>query len=254
MMGLRKLVKPLYLWAKRLSLRLWLATRPLSVLPGYRTIMVVAPHPDDEILGLGGYLIRQLARGCRVVLVYLTNGEKSLEEIAPEVVAGQRRRLGAAVQEELGLASGLAVWCGFPDGAVPGRGAQGFDAAVDRIAAIARDVDPDAMFVTHPQETWPYDHVAAFDIVSEALKRSSSPCDLYGYWVWLWYSMPLRQLPKLGWRGIVRIPVHEELQKKRELMGIYLTSQAPNGRPWSGVLPHAMTRPFMYPFEVTERF
>lgn len=39
-----------------------------------KTIMVIAPHADDEVLGCGGYLLHQVKAGARVVVVLGTIG------------------------------------------------------------------------------------------------------------------------------------------------------------------------------------
>lgn len=39
-----------------------------------KTIMVIAPHADDEVLGCGGYLLHQVKNGARVVVVLGTIG------------------------------------------------------------------------------------------------------------------------------------------------------------------------------------
>lgn len=37
-------------------------------------ILVVAAHPDDEVLGCGGYIARKFSEGCEVKVLFLTNG------------------------------------------------------------------------------------------------------------------------------------------------------------------------------------
>jgi len=239
---------------KQHILRFFLIMTPREQLSCFRTILVIAPHPDDEILGLGGFLVRQIRSGKRVVIAYLTGGENSLEDIAPARVVDERHGLSVAVNVRLGLVPEQAFWCGFPDGALPRKGSAGFEGAVDMLVEVIGAVKPDVVFVTHPLDTWPYDHVAAFEIASEALRRRSLPCALYGYWVWLWYSMPLKHLVMLNWHKIFRIPVHPELGEKQVLTDMYLKPEAPNKKPWSGVLPKAMTDAFGYPYEVVERF
>src|SRR2546422_5103335 len=39
-----------------------------------KTIMIVSPHPDDDIIGCGGGLAVFSGRGKRLIVVYLTNG------------------------------------------------------------------------------------------------------------------------------------------------------------------------------------
>lgn len=42
--------------------------------PRKRKIVVLAPHPDDEILGAGGTIIKSLAAGTQVSVIYVTSG------------------------------------------------------------------------------------------------------------------------------------------------------------------------------------
>lgn len=241
-----------FVWRRIIRFRLMVTTR--GGVGEYHSILVVAPHPDDEIIGLGGYLIRHVRSGKRLTIVYLTDGEKSLEDIAPEKVSSERRALSSCVHARLALVPEQVLWCGFPDGAIPRKGSTEFAAAVERFGEVIGTIDPDAVFVTHLLDTWPFDHVAAFEIVSAAIRKKALGCDLYGYWVWLWYSMPLKSLLRLNWRNISRIPVHGELREKLVLTDMYLKPMAPNGKPWSGVLPKAMTDAFRYPYEVVEKF
>ena len=41
-----------------------------------KTIMIFSPHPDDDVIGCGGALAFLSGRGNRLIVVYLTNGEK----------------------------------------------------------------------------------------------------------------------------------------------------------------------------------
>jgi len=47
--------------------------------PVNKKIVVLAPHPDDEIIGPGGTLIGCLAQGCKVTVIYLTSGSSKSE-------------------------------------------------------------------------------------------------------------------------------------------------------------------------------
>ena len=38
-------------------------------------IVVIAPHPDDDILGAGGTLLKAKSLGAEVHIIYVTNGE-----------------------------------------------------------------------------------------------------------------------------------------------------------------------------------
>ncbi len=47
---------------------------------GSKTIMVVAPHPDDAESGVGGTMPLFVAKGARVVMVICTNGDKGTSD------------------------------------------------------------------------------------------------------------------------------------------------------------------------------
>ena len=43
--------------------------------------VVIAPHPDDEIIGAGGTLIQASKKKCKVEIIYLTSGKKNEKKI-----------------------------------------------------------------------------------------------------------------------------------------------------------------------------
>lgn len=91
-------------------------------------ILVVAPHPDDESLGLAGTLQHAVAAGADVRILYLTNGE--LNEIAsifyqkrPLLLRADfikngliRKREAIEAMAFLGLGTEKLVFFGYPDG------------------------------------------------------------------------------------------------------------------------------------------
>ena len=48
--------------------------------PGANRILVIAPHPDDEMIGPGGTLIQAIRRGAQVQVLYLSKGKASQAE------------------------------------------------------------------------------------------------------------------------------------------------------------------------------
>lgn len=70
----------------------------VDVPPGSR-IVVLAPHPDDDVLGCGGTLAKHVAMGASVSVIYLTDGRKGDPTFASEdelVLERQREALAAA--------------------------------------------------------------------------------------------------------------------------------------------------------------
>ena len=48
--------------------------------PKGRSVVVIAPHPDDEVIGPGGTLIKAAIAGAKITIVYLTSGPEKLVE------------------------------------------------------------------------------------------------------------------------------------------------------------------------------
>jgi N-acetylglucosamine malate deacetylase 1 len=63
--------------------------------PSKKSIFVIAPHPDDEILGPGGTLIQAIDAGSTVKVLYLTSGLDNEHEV--------REREALAVSEDCGF-------------------------------------------------------------------------------------------------------------------------------------------------------
>jgi LmbE family N-acetylglucosaminyl deacetylase len=96
--------------------------------PEATRLLVIAPHPDDEILGAGGLMQRVKADGGVVRVVYLTDGDGYPEGVKAEdrieaptakdyLGYGKQRRAEArAALVRLGLADAFQTFLGFPDG------------------------------------------------------------------------------------------------------------------------------------------
>lgn len=73
--------------------------------------LVIAPHPDDAELGIGGTMARLCAGGHRVVLLDLTRGERASRG-TPEIRAGEAQ----AAAHSLGV--GERACANLPDGGI----------------------------------------------------------------------------------------------------------------------------------------
>lgn len=90
-------------------------------------VLVIAPHPDDDILGVGSSIVSFRETGVPVLVVFLTSGDanlagKRLITLHPFSVPHEFRSLGARRQKEavvalgrLGVAPEQAVFLNYPD-------------------------------------------------------------------------------------------------------------------------------------------
>lgn len=109
----------------------WFATKnKLGSFPNIDSgtrLLVVSPHPDDEILIAGGIIQRVLSLGGKVEIVFLTNGDaskgtavyenKSLNLKPVEFLAIGIQRMGeaAVADASLGLGRDNLIFLGYPD-------------------------------------------------------------------------------------------------------------------------------------------
>jgi LmbE family N-acetylglucosaminyl deacetylase len=216
-------------------------------------ILVIAPHPDDEILGLGGSMLKMIEAGTKVYVLYLTDGENSGVWPDKEEIKLQRILLSQKVCTRIGIDNSNITRLHLPDGNVPNYTGIGFNEVVKPIREIIETIKPNAVFVTHPLEYWPFDHVVAAEIACEAVKLSQTKPQLLYYWVWAWYNLRPWNLSLYKLERLRGIDINVQLARKMELMNIYLDSCNHDGKPWSGVLPESLRSVWRRPMEVLEQ-
>ncbi len=180
----------------------WLAGASLRQLPPlgaaalvrvHHRAVVVAPHPDDEILMVGG-LLQQLSRvGRAVLLIAVTDGTASHAGSPiwpPERLARERPMESRAALQKLGLRSVAMLRLGLPDGALS-RLRLGL---ADQLARVLAPTD--VVFTTWRHDGHP-DHEAAGYACAAAAHRVGAALVEVPVWGWHW-----------GHPGDVRFPWH----------------------------------------------
>ena len=91
-------------------------------------ILILAPHPDDEVLGCGGVVQQAVARGIPVAVAFLTYGDLNEGSfltyrlhlvVAPSAVRAMgevRRQEALAADSILGVPAADLTFLGYPDG------------------------------------------------------------------------------------------------------------------------------------------
>ncbi len=140
-----------------------------TALSGSR-VLVLAPHPDDEVLGCGGALADLNARGAHVDVVLVTDGaagardENERGRIASERMEESRRALAA-------LGGGSVHAGGIRDRAAGER-------LADVEALLSRwlvEASPDLVFAPSPVETHPDHRAVAYALLAVAARPSPDP-------------------------------------------------------------------------------
>ncbi len=125
-------------------------------------VLVLAPHPDDEVFGCGGAIMRHRAAGDPVCVVILTDGAFGMSQAATDYVSRrqQESRCAAAV---LGYAE--PVFWGLPD-----RGLEYGEALIRRILGALEEQAADLVYAPSWWEVHP-DHLVLALAAAEAVRR-----------------------------------------------------------------------------------
>ena len=145
-----------------------------------RRILVIAPHPDDEVLGCGGALARHADAGARISVVFLTSGELGLKHLLPTRARRLREREARAAGRILGVRH--RAFLRGPDWGV-GEAQRQLWRPLGR---VLRREQPELIYLPHPEDGHP-DHQAAWPLLRAAwlagLTRQRRPL-LRAYEVW----------------------------------------------------------------------
>jgi LmbE family N-acetylglucosaminyl deacetylase len=146
-------------------------------------ILVIAPHPDDETLAVGGLLQQAAARGAAVRVLFLTDGENN--PWAQRAVEGRWRinradrvRWGARRRQEslaalgcLGLRAECAVFLAFPDQGLTDLLLRGGETLIQTLVTEVERWRPTALLIPSASDIHP-DHNAAAVMSGFALARA----------------------------------------------------------------------------------
>ena len=204
-------------------------------LPIKEKILIIAPHPDDEVLGCSGLIQRLLSEGKRVDVVILSGGGKSHAgccSIEESTLIESRRNLSRRAVKVLGLPLEHLHFLDYPDGSIA------FDCAeTEKLKTLIDRLSPKTIFIPHKGEGWS-DHLAAGEIVKNLIGKDSE-IELYEYCVWFWYY----NVWNIDWKNACVLKMNrQEHTVKNRAIDTYIQPVAPCGRPWSGVLPKVFVK------------
>jgi LmbE family N-acetylglucosaminyl deacetylase len=143
--------------------------------PPQGPLLIVSPHPDDEILGAGGLMRMCSELGRRVVLVSVTDGEAAYPDWK-ELAQVRRAELCAAIEVLCGV-SISQIRLGIADGQV--------QAATGRLADVIRSlVAPGTTIIAPYEHDGHPDHDATGRVCCEVANSLGMPIARYPIWTW----------------------------------------------------------------------
>lgn len=132
-----------------------------------KSVLVLAPHADDEVFGCGGALAAHAAQGHRVHVIVLTDGAHGLIGAARDETIAVREAESAAAAAVLGYAT-PEFW------RIPDRGLLSVAPLVARLAGVVDAHRPDLVYATSLREMHP-DHWHLAAALRSALVQCARP-------------------------------------------------------------------------------
>jgi len=138
------------------------------------SVVVISPHPDDDVIGMGGSMRLLADKGINVFSVYITDGsskvfkERKISEVrqkeAIEALGVVRAKAGIFLKHKSGKLSVSKI--------------------VKKIIAVLDFIRPKTLYVTSPFERHAT-HLKVTEMTIKAVRQMKDYCpELWGYSVW----------------------------------------------------------------------
>lgn len=219
----------------------------LSLVPPGSRAVIIAPHPDDEVLGCGGLLQLLAAAGRPLQLISVTDGSAShpgSERWPVERLSVIRPQESAEALRRLGLPMHRLKWLrgGFTDTQVVAQEQQ------LRIF-IESHLRPNDVVFTTWREDGHSDHEAVGRASAEAARQVGATCHELPVWTWHWATPEDAFVPWQRARKILLTPA----QVARKRHAVHAFASQLEGDAQAGLAPvlaQYVIERLLQPFEV----
>jgi LmbE family N-acetylglucosaminyl deacetylase len=217
---------------------------PPADLSAWPSVVVIAAHPDDEVLGVGGTMAILAAAGVRMRLIAVTDGEASHPDADPAAVGRTRTAESAAALGLLGVREAEVVRLRLPDTGLP--------AHEDELAGLLRELCAGFEVCLAP---WAGDAHADHEAAGRAARQAGSAGGriLLSYPIWMWHWAEPAD-PRVPWPRACQVPLPAGVAARKQLAIQAFASQLTDRGPGLGpVLPRGIAAHFTRGQEVLLR-
>ncbi|MGJ7549886.1 PIG-L deacetylase family protein [Pseudomonas alloputida] len=218
---------------------------PQQLCPPGRRLVLIAPHPDDEVLMAGGLLTYFRGREDELLLISATDGEAShcgSEHWTEHRLRRQRPLESRQALQQLDLDLNRLDWrrLNLKDGALPREEAF----LVNHLTQALR---PDDLLMATWRNDGHGDHEAVGRAAAQAAQARKTQLIEVPVWAWHW-AQP--DDPRLPWPRAHRIQLDDTaLARKRQALAAHVSQLEPDG-PRPPVLPARLLDCLLQPFEL----
>lgn len=206
-------------------------------------LLLVIPHPDDEVLGCGGLIAEASDLNLDVRIVYLTDGAASHRGSPtwpPDRLARVRRQEALQALDVLGVGAEDVLFLDWPDAAPNAPDSPAFGRSIGAISRW-RNRAPRSIWAPYINEDH-CDHRAAWGLAC-AVRRlwTSSPPTMFEYLVWGWNAPGVGE--RLRGRALWRLSCAHQIARRRRALVCHATQLGSliDDATQSFALPQALT-------------
>lgn len=158
---------------------------PVELRPAAGTVLVLAPHPDDEVVGVGGTCRRHVLAGDDVHAIVAYDGalgNRGHEDVSPERFVARRQEECRAACESLGYRS--VQFLGHPENHELSDG--DLAAGAEQMAGLLDQVEPRTVYAPWPGESHVDHHELARAATAgvELAQTRGREVELWYYEIW----------------------------------------------------------------------
>jgi LmbE family N-acetylglucosaminyl deacetylase len=147
-----------------------------------KRVLVLSPHPDDDIIGCGGTIHKYHLRGSEITSVYMTDGRKGNPGCNEEELVLIRKEEAKRASTIIGIDN--LIFLDNRDSELTSN-----LKTVKEVSQIIKDTKPEAVFLPFLLDNHA-DHIATNSIFVQAIKNYKGDVACYGYEVWTPLTVP----------------------------------------------------------------
>jgi N-acetylglucosamine malate deacetylase 1 len=207
---------------------LWSRSKRLPTV-GSSSVLVVAPHPDDETLGCGGTVALLARNGASPFIAFLTDGgasHPSHASVSYADISRIRRNEALEATARLGLHGDQIAFLDARDGTLGHMGAERRSEILWQILHLLEKIRPKIILLPCRGDG-SSEHDAAFPLVREAVGRSGQRPRLLEYPIWSLWNSTLLLNPLVTCRRVWRVDFGAMLATKKKAMASYRSQIQP---------------------------
>lgn len=173
--------------------------------PPFTSLLVLAPHPDDESIGAGGLITASKAADIPVHVVWLTNGDRGGDSTV-------RQREAVAAGRELGLAEPEMEFLGGQEGQL--------DRLQSKLEDVLCTIKPQAIALPGFWDNQP-DHRSANQLALSACQTVRYEPFVWAYEIWTPFLINrLFDITEFWPQKAKAIAAHQSQLKQRDYIGM----------------------------------